>query len=233
MSLRVGVLASGAGTNLQAILDRVHGREGVEVVAVGSDKPEAPVLGRAEAAGVATAVFPLERRGDPTRGGASSRGGLFRTEPSPGSEAPRPFPDRVARDAAMADWLEKHRVDLVVLAGYMQLLSPAFLSRFAQRVVNVHPALLPAFPGIRSVEQALAYGVKVFGVTVHFVDEGVDTGPIILQRALDLPEAADADAVRSALRPVEHELLCEAVRLIARDAVRIDPANPRRVLIAA
>jgi phosphoribosylglycinamide formyltransferase 1 len=221
VSLRVGVLASGAGTNLQAILDRVHGRDGVEVVAVGSDKPDATALGRGEAAGVATAVFPVERRADRTRAG--SAGGRF----------VRPFPDRVARDAAMADWLEERKVDLVVLAGYMQLLSPAFLGRFPQRVINVHPALLPAFPGIRAVEQALAHGVKVFGVTVHFVDEGVDTGAIILQRALELPEASDVETVRSALRPVEHELLCEAVRLIARDAVRIDPANPRRVLIAA
>jgi phosphoribosylglycinamide formyltransferase-1 len=120
-----------------------------------------------------------------------------------------------------------------VLAGYMQLVTPAFLRVFPQRVINVHPALLPAFPGLGAVEQALAYGVKVFGVTIHFVDEGVDTGAIILQRALDLPEATEAETVRRALRPIEHELLCEAVRLIARDAVRIDPANPRRVLIAS
>ena len=204
MSLRVGVLASGAGTNLQAILDRVHGRDGVEVVAVGSDKPAARALSRARAAGVATEVF--ER------------------------DAHR---DRAARDEAMGAWLAAKGVELVVLAGYMQLLSPGFLGRFPQRVINVHPALLPAFSGIRAVEQALAYGVKVFGVTVHFVDEGVDTGAIILQRALDLPEATEAETVRDALRPVEHELLCEAVRLIARDAVRIDPDNPRRVLIAS
>ena len=215
--MKVGVLASGAGTNLQAILDRVHGHEGVEVVAVGSDKPAAQALARAESAGVASQAFPVERRGDPTRGGPS----------------PAAFPDRVARDEAMAAWLAERGVELVVLAGYMQLLSPGFLDRFPQRVINVHPALLPAFPGIGSVEQAIAYGVKVFGVTVHFVDEGVDTGPIILQRALDLPEARDASEVRAALRPVEHDLLCEAVRLIARDAVRIDPANPRRVLIAS
>jgi phosphoribosylglycinamide formyltransferase-1 len=204
VSLKVGVLASGAGTNLQAILDRVHGRDGVEVVAVGSDKPAARALSRARAAGVATEVF--ER------------------------DAHR---DRAARDDAMGAWLAARGVELVVLAGYMQLLSPGFLGRFPQRVINVHPALLPAFSGIRAVEQALAYGVKVFGVTVHFVDEGVDTGAIILQRALDLPEATEAETVRDALRPVEHELLCEAVRLIARDAVRIDPSNPRRVLIAS
>jgi phosphoribosylglycinamide formyltransferase-1 len=217
VSLKVGVLASGAGTNLQAILDRVHGRDGVEVVAVGSDKRGAPALARAQAAGVATEVFPVERRGDPTHGGPS----------------PTAFADRAFRDEAMAAWLAAQGVELVVLAGYMQLLSPGFLARFPQRVINVHPALLPAFTGIGAVEQALAYGVKVFGVTVHFVDEGVDTGAIILQRALELPEATEAETVRRALRPIEHELLCEAVRLIARDAVRIDPANPRRVLIAS
>jgi phosphoribosylglycinamide formyltransferase-1 len=202
--VRIGVLASGAGTNLQAILDHVHGREGVEVVAVGSDKPDAQALQRAEAAGVETSVFP-----------AAEYAG-----------------DRQARDVAMAEWLVEQGVGLVVLAGYMQLLDAHFLGRFPQRVINVHPALLPAFTGIGAVEQALSYGVKVFGVTVHFVDEGVDTGPIILQRAVDLPVAIDAAAVREALRPIEHELLCEAVRLIARDAVRIDPSNPRRVLIA-
>ena len=151
--MNVGVLASGAGTNLQAILDRVHGREGIRVVAVGSDQPGAVALERAKRAGVPTAVFPL---GD----------------------------DRAARDAAMAGFLAGHGVELVVLAGYMALLTPGFLARFPGRVINVHPALLPAFPGLRAVEQALSYGVKVFGVTVHFVDEGVDTGPIIAQRAI-------------------------------------------------
>ena len=201
--MRVGVLASGAGTNLQAILDRVHGREDVEVVAVASDKPDAQALSRAAAAGVATEVF--------------ERGA---------------YPDRPARDRAIADWLEGLGVELVVLAGYMQLLDPAFLARFGSRVVNVHPALLPAFPGIRAIEQALDYGVKVFGVTVHFVDEGVDTGRIIAQRAVDLPDATEPGAVRDALRPLEHDLLCEAVALIARGAVTLDPDHPRRVLVA-
>jgi len=201
--VKVGVLASGAGTNLQAILDRVHGRGDVEVVGVGSDKPDAQALGRAEAAAVETAVF--------------ERGA---------------FADRAARDLAMARWLQSRGVELVVLAGYMQLLEPAFMSRFAGQVINVHPALLPAFPGIRAVEQALEYGVKVFGVTVHFVDEGVDTGSIILQRAVELPLATEAEEVREALRPIEHDLLCEAVGLIARGAVRLDPGHPRRVLVA-
>ena len=199
--LRVGVLASGAGTNLQAILDNVHGRE-ADVVAVGSDKPGAQALGRAAALGIATREFPL-------------------TE----------YADREARDLALAEWLVSHDVELVVLAGYMQLLSAAFLAAFPLRVINVHPALLPAFPGIGAVEQAIEYGVKVFGVTVHFVDEGIDSGPIILQQAVELPEAVDAAEVRDALRPIEHELLTGAVRLIASGTVRPDPSHPRRVLV--
>ena len=201
--MRVGVLASGAGTNLQALLDQVHGRGGISVVAVGSDKPESHALARAEAAGVTTRVF------------------------SSGA-----FPDRGQRDAAMADWLAQRDVELVVLAGYLQLLSPDFLARFRGRVINVHPALLPAFPGLHAVQQALDYGVKVFGVTVHFVDEGVDTGPVILQRAIELFDVRSPAEVMERLQPIEHELLPQAVRLIAAGAVRIDPGNPRRVLVA-
>jgi phosphoribosylglycinamide formyltransferase-1 len=142
------------------------------------------------------------------------------------------FADRAARDAAIAAWLREREVELVVLAGYMQLVGEPFLAAFPDRVVNVHPALLPAFPGLGAVQQALDHGVKVFGVTVHFVDAGVDTGPIIFQRAIELPEAAGADAVLEALHPIEHDLLVDAVRLIARGAVRVDPANPRRVAIS-
>jgi phosphoribosylglycinamide formyltransferase-1 len=199
--LRVGVLASGAGTNLQALLDTVHGQE-AEVVAVASDKADARALELAREGGVPTRVF---ARGD--------------------------YPDREARDAAIAGWLEERGVRLVVTAGYMQLLTPAFLARFPDAVINVHPALLPAFPGIHAVEQALDYGVKVFGVTVHFVDEGIDSGPIILQQAIELPEASDPAEVRDALRPIEHELLTGAVRLIASGTVRPDPSHPRRVLV--
>jgi phosphoribosylglycinamide formyltransferase-1 len=199
--LRVGVLASGAGSNLQAILDSVHGHE-ADVVAVGSDKPGAEALGRAVAAGVPTAAFGVAE-----------------------------YADREARDLAMAIWLADRGAELVVLAGYMQLLSPAFLAAFPQRVINVHPALLPAFPGVRAVEQALDYGVKIFGVTVHLVDEGIDSGPIVAQRAVDLPQATEAAAVREALRPIEHELLTGAVRLFARGAVRPDPEHPRRMLV--
>ncbi|HEV7772888.1 MAG TPA: phosphoribosylglycinamide formyltransferase [Conexibacter sp.] len=201
--LRLAVLASGTGSNLQAILDTVHGGpEGIVVAAVASDKPGARALERAQESGVPTATFPT---GD--------------------------FADRAARDAALADWVAGHDVQLVVLAGYMQLLTPAFLGRFPHAIVNVHPALLPAFPGLDAVGQALEHGVKVFGVTVHFVDEGVDTGPIVLQRALELPHARTREDVFEQLHAVEHELLPEAIRLIARGAVRIDPADPRRVLL--
>jgi phosphoribosylglycinamide formyltransferase-1 len=200
--LKVGVLASGSGTNLQALLDSVHGAE-AQVVAVASDKPDAFALERAQQAGVPTRVF---ARAD--------------------------HDSREARDAAIADWLAKSEVRLVVLAGYMQLVGPAFLARFPDAVINVHPALLPAFPGIGAIEQAVEYGVKVTGVTVHFVDEGVDTGPIILQGAIELPPGTtDADAVHDALRPLEHRLLPEAVRLFARGALRRDPANPRRIRV--
>jgi phosphoribosylglycinamide formyltransferase-1 len=200
--LNVGVLASGAGTNLQALLDRVHGRDGIEVVAVASDKPEARALARAQDAGVETGVFP-------------------------GTE----YEGREQRDQAMAEWLLSRNVDLVVSAGYMQLLSAAFLDRFRGRVINVHPALLPAFPGLRAIQQAIDYGVRVFGVTVHFVDEGVDSGPIILQQAVQIPDPQDADSVLEELHGIEHQLLSEAVRLIAAGAVHVDPARPRHVVI--
>jgi phosphoribosylglycinamide formyltransferase-1 len=200
--MRVGVLASGTGTNLQALLDTVHGRE-VEVVAVASDQPGARALERARAADVPARVF--------------ERGA---------------FADRAARDTAVAAWLDECGVQLVVLAGYMAILEDAFLERFAGRIVNVHPSLLPAFPGVRAVEQALAYGVRVFGVTVHYVEPGeVDSGPIILQGAVELPGATDPGEVLAALRPIEHALLPRAVALIAAGAVRRDPDHPRRVLI--
>jgi phosphoribosylglycinamide formyltransferase 1 len=129
----------------------------------------------------------------------------------------------------MADWLEERRLDLVVLAGYMELLSEEFVGRFRNRVVNVHPALLPAFPGIDAIEQALEHGVKVGGVTVHFVDEGVDSGPIILQRAVELPYTRDPAEFEEEIHRVEHELLPRAIRLIAAGAVRFDEENPRVV----
>jgi len=201
--MNVAVLASGTGTNLQALIDNAHGTDGIRIVGVASDKPDAMALQRARAAGIETGVF-----------------------------AASAFADREARDAALAQWLARRGVELVVLAGYMQLLSASFIDAFPDRVINVHPALLPAFPGLHAVQQALDYGVTVFGATVHFVDTGVDSGPVILQRAIELPDARDPDDVLDRLHPIEHELLVDAVRLIARGAVRFDPANPRRIVIS-
>lgn len=201
--LKVAVLASGAGTNLQALLDQVHGREGVAVVAVASDNPDAGALERARAVGVETAVFELREFGG----------------------------DRLARDRSMADWLRGRGAQLVVMAGYMQLVCEDFLDRFPDAVINVHPSLLPAFPGIDAVGQALSYGVKLFGVTVHFADPGLDTGPVIMQRSISLPDARELDDVLPHIHALEHQMLPEVVRLFARGAVRIASTHPRRVLV--
>jgi phosphoribosylglycinamide formyltransferase 1 len=203
-AFRIVVLASGSGTNLQAILDQLHGgEEGIEVVGVGSDQPDARALERAREAGVETAVFPA---GD--------------------------YEDRGARDTALGDWIEAREADLVVLAGYMQLLSPEFVARFRNRVINVHPALLPSFPGIDAVQQAIDHGSKVTGVTVHFVDEGVDSGPIIMQRSVTIPASRDWDETERLIHATEHTLLPETIRLIAAGRVSFDESNPRVVRIA-
>jgi phosphoribosylglycinamide formyltransferase 1 len=200
---RVAVLASGTGTNLQAILDQLHGgEEGIEVVGVGSDQADAMALERARGLGVETAVFGTAE-----------------------------YEDRAARDAALGDWIESVGADLLVLAGYMQLLSPEFVSRFRNRVINIHPALLPSFPGIDSVQQALDHGSKITGVTVHFVDEGVDSGPIILQRHVTIPESRDWAETEVLIHAAEHALLPETIRLIAAGRVRVDENNPRLVHI--
>jgi phosphoribosylglycinamide formyltransferase-1 len=201
-TFKLVVLASGSGTNLQAILDTLHGREGIEVVGVGSDKANAWALERAQVVGIPTAVFARDE-----------------------------YEDRAARDADIGDWIESRGADLVVLAGYMQLLGDAFIARFRNRVVNIHPALLPAFPGLDAIGQALAAGVGVTGVTVHFVDEGVDTGPAILQREVPVPAGRDREELEKAIHAVEHRLYSEAIRMIAEGRVRIDPSDPRKVAI--
>ena len=198
MSFQVAVLASGTGSNLQALLDKVHGRDGIEIVGVASNKPDAPALTRARDAGVETAVFAVEDYGE-----------------------------RGARDEALADWLDARGVQLVVLAGFMEILSPGLIERFRGRIINVHPSLLPAFPGVRSIEQALEYGVQVTGVTVHFVDEGVDSGPIIKQEAFELPYHRDIQGVEKRVHEIEHELLPKVVRLIASGRVEVDGRHVR------
>ncbi len=198
---RIAVLLSGRGTNLSALLEQIHGLD-AEIACVASDKDDAPGLRRAREADIPVKTFPVDD-----------------------------YADREARDAAMAAWLREQDVEIVVLAGYMAILSPAFIASFPDRIVNVHPSLLPAFPGMRAVEQAVEYGVRVFGVTVHLVDDGVDSGAIILQRSIELPEMSDPTEVHQILQGIEHELLPEAVRLLARGAVTRDPDNPRRLIV--
>ncbi len=202
MSFPIAVLISGEGSNLQALLDSVHGQDDIEIVGVVSSRAEARGLERAVRAGVETAVFSLADE-----------------------------PDRAKRDEELAAWLEERGVELVVLAGFMELLTPAFIRRFSGRIVNVHPALLPAFPGLGAIEQAIEHGVKVAGVTVHFVDEGVDSGPIVLQEAFELPYHRDIATIEAHFHDVEHRLLPRAVRLIAEGRVSLDPDNPRLVQV--
>ena len=173
----IGVLASGSGTNLQALLDA-----GLPIRAVASNRPAAAALDRAHAAGIATAVFALDD-----------------------------YSDRAARDEAMAAWLDGEGVDLVVLAGYMHVLTPAFLDRFPEAVVNVHPSLLPDFPGMHAVEDQLAAGVAESGATVHLVDEGVDTGPVLAQERVPVLAGDSADSLRERIHEVEHRLLPKVV----------------------
>jgi phosphoribosylglycinamide formyltransferase-1 len=203
VSFRIAVLVSGEGTNLQALVDDLEGSD-IEIAGVASSRAEARGLERAEAAGIETAVFSLADE-----------------------------PDRARRDEALAAWLEERDVELVVLAGFMELLTPGFIRRFGGRIVNVHPALLPAFPGLGAIDQALEHGVKVAGVTVHFVDEGVDSGPIVLQEAFELPYHRDIASTRQHFHDVEHRLLPRAVRLIAAGRVSLDPDNPRLVRVEA
>ena len=187
---------------MQALLDQVHGREGIEVDVVVSNRDDAQGLERAREAGVETGVFDASA-----------------------------YSSRAERDREMAAFLKARGVRLVVLAGYMQLLDGTFLEAFPQAVINVHPALLPAFPGAHPIEDQIAYGVKVSGVTVHFVDDGVDTGPIILQEAVTLPYTRDDKEILTVLHRTEHQLLPRAVRLIAKGAVSMDSHNPRLVRV--
>jgi phosphoribosylglycinamide formyltransferase-1 len=171
----IGVLVSGNGTNLQALLDA-----GLPISAVASNRKDAYALIRAREAGIPTATFSL------------------------GCHA-----DRRERDLVMATWLEEHGVELVVLAGYMHLLTAPFLARFPERIVNVHPSLLPAFPGAHAIEDALAAGVETTGVTVHVVDEGLDTGPVLAQEPVPVEPRA---TLEERIHAVEHRLLPEVVR---------------------
>jgi phosphoribosylglycinamide formyltransferase 1 len=180
----IGVLVSGTGTNLQALLDA-----GLPISAVAANKRGIQALARAERAGVPSNVFELEQHAD-----------------------------RTERDLAMADWLDERGVELVVCAGYMQLLTPAFLARFP--CLNVHPSLLPEHPGLDAVGQALAAGAEETGVTVHVIDEGLDTGPVLLQERIPIEPGDTAETLYARIREVEHRLLPEAIKLYLAGAIR-------------
>jgi len=175
----IGVLVSGRGTNLQALLD-----EGLPVVAVASNNAKAEALDRAARAGIDAGAFPAAE-----------------------------YPSREDRDRELAEWLAERDVELVVLAGYMQLLSSPFLERFPDRIINVHPSLLPSFPGAHAVEDALAHGVRWTGATVHVVDEGIDTGPIVLQEPVPVEEGDTVETLHARIQEVEHRLLPAAARM--------------------
>jgi phosphoribosylglycinamide formyltransferase 1 len=171
----IGVLVSGEGTNLQALIDA-----GLPIVAVASNTPGVRALERAEAAQIPTRVYELDR-----------------------------YADRTSRDLDMANWLELRGVELVVLAGYMHLLTPSFLERFPDRIVNVHPSLLPEFPGSHAIDDALAAGVETTGVTVHYVDEGLDSGTVIRQEPVSVEPR---DTLVDRIHAVEHRILPEVVK---------------------
>ena len=174
----IGVLVSGEGTNLQALID-----EGLPIAGVISSKANARALERAEAAGIETAVFALDD-----------------------------FPTREEHDAAMADWFEHRGVQLVVCAGYMWLLRPTFLGRYAGRIVNTHSAPLPDFPGAHPIEDVLAAGIPQTAATVHYVDEGIDTGPVIAAEMVPVREGDTVETLRARVQAAEHRLLPKVVR---------------------
>ena len=204
---RLGVLASGSGTNLQALLDACRaGRIDAEVALVLANVPGAGALQRAAAAGVAHHCLP-------------SKG----------------MTDRAAYDAALLERLDAAGVEVVCLAGYMRLVTPTLLrafgptpaSRGCPRLLNVHPALLPAFPGLHAQAQALAAGVKLAGCTVHFVDESLDGGPVLLQAVVPVLDSDDAAALAARILEHEHRLYPEAIRLVAEGRVRLDGRHVR------
>jgi len=201
--VRLVVLVSGSGTNLQALLDAVADPDvetPYEIVAVGADRTGIEGLARAERAGVPTFVCRV-----------------------------RDFPTREEWDTALAGATAAYTPDLVVSAGFMKVVGPAFLARFGGRFLNTHPALLPSFPGAHGVRDALAYGAKVTGCTVHFVDDGVDTGPVIAQRAVEVLDEDDESALHERIKQVERRLLVEVVGRIARDGYTFEGPNRRRV----
>lgn len=191
MNARLAVLASGTGTNLQALMDDPS--VGSHIALVLSDRPEAPALERARARGIDTAVV-----------------------------RPKDHPDRAAHDRAVVEVLRSKAIDCLALAGYMRIVGPELIAAFPDRILNLHPALLPAFPGMRSVADALEWGVKVTGVTVHLVDEEVDHGPIVLQEPVRVRSDDDLDSLLARVHEVEHRVFPQAVRAMVEGRLEVE-----------
>lgn len=190
--MRTAILASGRGSNMQAIIECwQNGGLPINIVAVGSDNPQALALAKAQNAGIPTLSFPKEE-----------------------------YADRELQGKAINDWLKEYNAELLLLAGFMKVLGTAFLREANIPVLNIHPSLLPAFPGLHAQRQAVEYGVKVSGCTVHFVDEGLDSGPIILQEAVPVLPDDTEDSLSARILQVEHRLYPEAVRLVAQGKVQ-------------
>jgi phosphoribosylglycinamide formyltransferase 1 len=191
--VRLGVLVSGSGSNLQALIERVHGRSAT-IAGVCSSNPDAFALERARAAGIESAVFALAEHGG----------------------------ERECRDGAMAGWLAERSVELVVCAGFMGVLTAPLLTRFRDRVLNLHPSLLPAFPGAHAIEDACAAGVDETGVTVHLVNEVLDGGPVVAQARLSVNYHENPEGLRARIHAVEHRLLPAVVEDVARGTLDLD-----------
>lgn len=198
--LKIAVFASGQGSNFQALADAVQaGRLDVTIELLVCDKPQAPVVGRAERAGIDTWVF-----------------------------KPKDYPSREAYETEILAELERRGIELIVLAGYMRIITPVLVEPYYGRMINIHPALLPSFPGVNGIGQALDYGVKVTGVTVHYVDGGMDSGPIIAQRVVEVADSDTEETLAPRIHAAEQALLPGVVQQIAQDKVKLDG---RKVMI--
>jgi phosphoribosylglycinamide formyltransferase-1 len=191
--IKIAVLVSGRGTNLQAIINAIKkGRIDGEIKIVISDNPKAYALQRAKKNKITTQVVPYKK-----------------------------FRNKEEYEQEILRHLDDYKIDLIVLAGYMRILSPEFIKKYRYRIINIHPALLPAFPGLHAQRQALEYGVKVSGCTVHFIDEGTDTGPIILQKAVPVKQFDDEESLAKRILKYEHQLLPRAIQLFAQNKIEI------------
>lgn len=193
--MKIAILASGSGSNLQTLIDQLHldTNSGIEIAVVISDRPKAYALVRAKEAGIPTSVVQLKH-----------------------------FPDRNAFDNKISEIIETHKVELILLAGYMKIFQPSFVRRYRYKLINIHPSLLPAFPGAHAISDTLEYQTKISGVTVHFVDEGVDTGPIIAQVPVPVLDDDDESSLHQRIQAEEHQLYPTVVKWFAANLIHVE-----------